>query len=293
MKLGSRTHLSLRSVLFATDFSPCSEAAMPYGIGMARRYDSTMYTVSVVSSELTYDIHVQPPDPFYRRHSAEKKMEKVSTSGVLQGIKHVELVEEGFDSVSRMLLDFVVGHDIDLIVLGMHGCGGIRKLVVGSVAEEIVNSAPCPVLTVGPHVPPKSTSELELQRILCATTLQPSSAKTLAYALALAADEHAHLILLHVLSADHPSQDREAEKDLAMKQVLQLIPPETSPSARLQPIVAIGAPAEHIPKVAEDVRADLIVIGPPGTFHPRISAHLPWALLHQVLSHARCPVLRV
>jgi nucleotide-binding universal stress UspA family protein len=115
----------------------------------------------------------------------------------------------------------------------------------------------------------------------------------LAYALALAADEHAHLILLHVLSADRPSQDREAEKDLAMKQVLQLLPPETSPSARVQPIVAIGAPAEHIPKVAEDVRADLIVIGPPGTLHPRISAHLPWALLHQVLSHARCPVLRV
>ena len=76
-----------------------------------------------------------------------------------------------------MLLDFIDKRHIDLIVLGMHGRGGIKKLVLGSVAEEIVNCAPCPVLTVGPHVPPKLTSELELQRILCATDLQPASLK--------------------------------------------------------------------------------------------------------------------
>jgi nucleotide-binding universal stress UspA family protein len=57
--------------------------------------------------------------------------------------------------------------------------------------------------------------------------------------------------------------------------------------------VEIGMPQERIPKAAEDLRADLIVMGPHHTFHPRISAHLPWAMLHQVLSRARCPVLRV
>ena len=58
--------VSLQNVLFATDFSSCSEAALPYGIGMCRRYGATLYTVSVVPSEITYD--VQPPDPFYLRH---------------------------------------------------------------------------------------------------------------------------------------------------------------------------------------------------------------------------------
>lgn len=70
MILGSQTRLSLRSVLFATDFSSRSEVAMPNSIGMSRRYDATLYTLSVVSSEITYD--VQPPDPFYLRHSASE-----------------------------------------------------------------------------------------------------------------------------------------------------------------------------------------------------------------------------
>ena len=43
---------------------------MPNSIGMSRRYDATLYTLSVVSSEITYD--VQPPDPFYLRHSASE-----------------------------------------------------------------------------------------------------------------------------------------------------------------------------------------------------------------------------
>lgn len=291
MMLGSRTHISLRSVLFATDFSSCSEAAMLYGIAMSRRYGATLYTVSVVSSEITYD--AQPPDPFYLRHSAEKKMAKLVSSGLFHGITHLEFVKAEFESVSSVLLDFIDKRHIDLIVLGMHGRGGIKKLVLGSVAEEIVNCAPCPVLTVGPHVPPKLTSELELQRILCATDLQPASAEVLSYALALAKDEHANLTLLHVLPTASPSEHREAQRDIAMKQLLQLLPPGTSPSVEVQPIVAIGAPDELIPKAAEDLRADLIVIGPHQTFHPRISAHLPWALLHRVLSRAQCPVLRV
>jgi nucleotide-binding universal stress UspA family protein len=184
---------------------------------------------------------------------------------------------------------------IDLIVLGMHGRGGIKKLVLGSVAEEIVNSAPCPVLTVGPQVTPKMISELKLKKILCATDLRPGSARVLSYAQALAKDENSHLTLVHVLNipADAPPERREAQKNIAMDQLLQLLLLETGPSVEAEPLVEIGAPQERIPKVAEDLNADLIVMGPHHTFHPRISAHLPWAMLHHVLSRARCPVLRV
>jgi nucleotide-binding universal stress UspA family protein len=283
--------VSFRNVLFATDFSSCSEAALPYGIGMCRRYDATLYTVSVVSAEITYD--VQPPHPFYLRHTAERKMAKLVTSGVFQGINHRELVKEEYDSVSKVLLELIDRLCIDLIVLGMHGCGGIKQLVLGSVAEEIVNSAPCPVLTVGPQVPPKLSSEFRLGRILCATDLQPGSARVLTYALSLAKDEFAQLTLLHILKISTPTEYREAQRDIAMKQLLQMLPPYTTSLVEGQSIVEFGTPEERIPKTAEDLGADLIVIGPHHTSHPRIAAHLPWAMLHQVLSHARCPVLRV
>jgi nucleotide-binding universal stress UspA family protein len=285
--------VSLQNVLFATDFSSSSEAALPYGIGLCRRYGATLHTVSVVSSEITYD--VQPPDPFYLRHTAEKNMAKLAASGVLEGIKHHELINEGFDPVSEALLGLIDRLLIDLVVLGLHGRSAIKKLVLGSVAEEIVNCAPCPVLTVGPQVPPKMMSGFKLEKILCATDLQPGSDRVLLYALALAADDNAHLTLLHVLKmpTDSPSEHREAQRDIAMKQLVQLLRPETSPSGELQSMVEFGLPQERIPKVAEDLRADLIVMGPHHTSHPRLSAHLPWAMLHQVLSHARCPVLRV
>jgi nucleotide-binding universal stress UspA family protein len=285
--------IPIRNVLFATDFSPCSEVALPYGIGMCRRYGATLYTVSVVSSEITYD--VQPPDPFHLRHTAEKKMAKIATSGVLEGIKHRELIKERFESVSKVLIGLVDSLQIDLIVLGMHGRSGIKKLVLGSVAEEIVNCAPCPVLAVGPEVPQNMISELKLEQILCATDSQPGLARVLLYARALAAGDHAHLTLPHVLQipTDSSPENREALRNVAMKQLVQMLPPETNSSLEAQCIVEIGAPQESIPKVAQDLHTDLIVMGPHHTLYPRISAHLPWAMLHQVLSHARCPVLRV
>jgi nucleotide-binding universal stress UspA family protein len=283
--------VSLRNILLGTDFSPCSETALTYAAGLSRRYDATLYTVSVVPEEITD--YVQPPDPFYFRHSAEKKMANLAGLELFRGIKHQELVKEG--SISEVLSDLIGRLEIDLIVLGTHGRGGIKNLVLGSVRERIIDSAYCPVLTVGPHVSSKLGPELKLRRILYATDLLPGSAKALAYSLWLAEREHAHLTLLHVLkmSTDVPLGAREAEKDTRMKRLVQLLPPETPFSVETEFIVEIGAPAEHILKVAEDQGADLIVMRPHCTSYARLSAHLPWVTPHQVLCHARCPVLTV
>jgi nucleotide-binding universal stress UspA family protein len=289
--LASRPQVAVRKILFATDFSSCSEIALRYSLGWCHHFDATLYTVTVVSSEIAY---VQPADPLYFRHSAENKMDELASSGLFQGVKHLELVKEGFGDVSEVLLDLIERLHIDLIVLGTHGRGGIKKLVLGSVAEDIVNRAPCAVLTIGPHVSPESVSETKLQRILCATDLRPGSENVLGYALWLANEEHARLALLHVLNipAGTSWKQTELDRDIAMKQLVLLRPPETSTSIGAECIVETGAPGQRILRVAEDHCVDLIVIGPHHTAHPRVSAHLPWAMLHQVLCHARCPVLR-
>ena len=283
--------VSLQNILFATDFSPCSETALVYGAGLSRHYDATLYTVSVVPEEITD--YVQPPDPFYFRHSAEKKMTNLAGLELLQGIKHRELVKEGF--VSEVLSELIDRLEIDLVVLGTHGRGGIKKLVLGSVAEEIVDSAPCPVLTVGPHVPPKSVPELKLGKILCATDLLHGSTRALTYALWLAEQEDARVTLLHVLKmpTDVPVENSQSQKEMALQRLVHLLPPETAASLETEFIVEIGSPGEHILKVAEGQNADLIVISPHHTSYARVSTHLPWIVPHQVLCHARCPVLTV
>jgi nucleotide-binding universal stress UspA family protein len=281
--------VSLRNILLATDFSPYSETALAYGAGLSRRYEATLYTVSVVPEEICD--YARPPDPFYFRHSAEKKMANLAGLDLLQGIKHREVVKEGF--ISEVLSELIDRLEIDLVVLGTHGRGGIKKLVLGSVAEEIVDSAPCPVLTVGPHVPRKSVAELKLARILYVTDLLHASTRAVTYALWLAEQEHAHLTVLHVLKmpADVALGYAQSEKEMALKRLVELLPPETTASVETEFMVEIGAPAEHILKVAEGQSADLIVMGPHHTPYARVSTHLPWVTPHQVLCHARCPVL--
>ena len=285
------TRISLQNILLATDFSSCSEIALSYALGMSRRYGATLHTVSVVPQEISDDVY--PPDPFYLRHSAENKMANLVKPDPFQGIKHHELVKEGF--ISEALSELIDRLEIDLIVLGTHGRGGIKKLVLGSVAEEIADCAYCPVLTVGPHTSSTLGPELKLRRILYATDLLPGSARALTYALWLVEHEQAHLTLLHVLKTPTrvPLGYPEAERDTAMKRLVQLLPPETTLSVETEFVVEDGAPAEHILKVAENQAADLIVMRPHRTSHPWVSAHLPWAAPHQVLCHARCPVLTV
>jgi len=214
---------------------------------------------------------------------------------LFQGIKHQEFIKEneGEGDVARVLSELMRHLQTDLVVLGTHGRGGMKKVLLGSVSEEIVYSALCPVLTIGPGVSQKRIPESTLRRILCATDLLPGSAKTLAYAHWLAQQENAHLIVLHVVEtpSDSRSEDREAVSEKAAKRLRQLVPLNGALSVDL--IVETGASAEQILNGAEGQCADLIVMGSHHTSHPRVAAHLPWIAAHQVLCHARCPVLTV
>ena len=281
--------ICFKNILFATDFSSRSEAALPYAVNLSRRFGSTLCTVTVVPEELS---DVQPPDPFYLLHSAKNKMASFARSELLEGLKHHELVQEGV--FSEVLSKSVGRLGIDLVVLGTHGYGGVAKLLLGSLAEEIVGSVPCPVLTIGPQVSTRLGPELKLRRILCATNLPPGSAKALAYAVWFAEHEHARLALLHVLKTPNDVQkEYPAERDIAIKRLAQLLPPETTSSVETKFIIEIGAPAKHILRVAEEQNADLIVMGPHHTSLARVSSRLPWVTPHQVLCHAHCPVLTV
>lgn len=285
------SNISLRNILFATDFSPSSEAALAYAVGLSRRYQSFLTIANVVPAEVC--VYAQPPDPFFFRHSAEARMARLMASNIFHGIKHQELIKEAEGDIPFVLSELMRSLAIDLVVLGTHGRSGVKKVLLGSVSEEIVYSAHCPVLTVGPDVSRKSMVELMFGRILCATNLLPGSANALAYSLWLAQQEHASLIVLHIpkMPSDRRSAPPEAESDSVLVRLEHLVPRDVGISVKF--IVEIGTPAERILYEAEHQGADLIVMGSHHTSHPRVAAHLPWVIDHQVLCHAGCPVLTV
>lgn len=284
-------NISLRNILFATDFSPCSEAALAYAAGLSRRYQSLLTIVNVVPAEVC--VYAQPPDPFFFRHAAEAKMARLVTSNIFDGIQHQELIKEEEGDIPLVLCELMRNLAIDLVVLGTHGRNGMKKVLLGSVSEQIVYSAHRPVLTVGPDGSRKSMGELMLRRILCATNLLPGSVNALSYSLWLAQHEHANLTVLHIVEipSDRRSALSETENDSVLKRLEQLVPRDVGISVEF--IVETGIQAELLLYEAERHGADLIVMASPHSSHPHVTAHLPWMIDHQVLCRARCPVLTV
>jgi nucleotide-binding universal stress UspA family protein len=134
----------VRNILFATDFSSYSEAALLYAIAVSRRYDGLLSIVSVVPAEICDN--AQPPDALYFRHSAEKKMAQLVASVMFQGVKHQEFIKEneGEGDVAQVLSELMRGLKTDLVVVGTHGRVGAKKFFLVRCRKRL--SIQCSVL---------------------------------------------------------------------------------------------------------------------------------------------------
>jgi nucleotide-binding universal stress UspA family protein len=179
-----------------------------------------------------------------------------------------------------------------MVVMGSHGRAGLRKIMLGSAAEQIFRRAPCPVLTVGPHAA-RSPVQFENWRcILFATDFSQGSLHALPYALSLAEENQATVVLLHVISMV-PVQEQDPVKDRAQKRLEALVPIDAAAWCNPECLVRFDFPTEGILQVAKERGADLIVMGVRKPAAPRLSAHMPWAVATEVVCRAHCPVLTV
>lgn len=300
------TDVSLKNILFATDFSAASEAALPYVAAMSLRYGGTVHVAHVLP-EINL-VRASAVDPvtlgsiYEDAHSrAQEKIQEVATR--LAGYPHRTHVRHG--KVSEVLSEIIHADEIDLLVTGTHGRTGLGKLFLGSVAEEILRTATCPVLTVGPKAPkphgvPKHRDNgdippisVEVGHILYATDFGLHSLIAAPYAFSLAREFRARLVLLHVIEEygehlhNHPGPIA-----AALRKLEQLQPEDAVLRHSPEPVVQFGSPADHILQTATERETDLIVLGA----RPRnvkVVTHLPWTTAHKVITNARCPVLTV
>lgn len=274
-----------KNILYATDFSPCSELALPYARFFAARYGSTVHLVHAVSPESAAG-ELDDPIREDKNQALLRKLEAVA-SGALPDIQHTQTVQQG--EVRAIVSELAAGLNIDLIVIGTRGRTGVKHLVLGSVAEEILHRAACPVLTVGPGVRKCGMASGRLATILYATDLTPAAQHSLHYALGLAYANQARLHLLHTVSTEAETNPELVEK--ARKQLRKLIP--QGAELAFEVFAECGSPEENILRAAEDTGVDLIVMGVTHTALPAARAHLPGAIAHKVVCRAPCPVLTV
>ncbi len=297
--------ISVKNVLFATDFSASSDAALPYATAICRRFGSTLHIAHVISDSsllLTNGgVDYVSMGTIYEDANTEAKEKLDELSDNFQGIPHRNYVRHG--QVWKSLAPIVEENEVDLIVLGTHGRTGLGKLLLGSVAEDILRHASCPVLTVGPKVsgraklPPLQNRrrdlaplELELRQIVFATDFAQSSRWVAQAAIALAEEFGSRLSLLHVIEEYGELGRRPGPIEDSIQRLRELIPPSAALQYAPETVLEFGDPAERILKVASERDADMIVIGARSSSNVS-STHLPWSSAHHVIAHAQCPVL--
>jgi len=278
----------IRSILIATDFSTISDRALKYALAIAKAGKSRLFVVHALPAAPppSSDFGMREFDS-HRREIADR-VRVLKNSGALKGVEYSVMLEHG--GVWEVLAKTVEQRKVDLIVLGTHGRGGLKKLILGSTAEEVFRVAPCPVLTVGAHVSDPVAGAL-FRHILVATDYSAGSLHALPYALSLAQTFQARVTLVHAvdpftitaLASKIQVQERERLK--------VLVPQDTSVAVEFQ--VQFGLPADVILNIAQRQKADLIVMGVHATEALTASTHLPGTVADRVVCCASCPVLTV
>jgi len=288
------TRIAINNLLYLTDFSQPSEAALPFAVSIAREYGAKVYAFHVlIPAVYTYTTPETAAAALEAQEDdAQANMQRVKAQ--LVGLAHETVVERN-TGVWLALEAAIQDYAIDLIVVGTHGRTGAQKLLMGSVAEEIFRRSHVPVLTIGPFEKHGAHRAARFRHVLFATDFSEDSLAAAAYALSMAQENEARLTLLHVLKEpeafDKSTEDRIAS---ASFQLREIVPPSAESWCRPDAVVRFGAAADGILALAKERDVDLIVLGVRGNRGvPGAATHLERATAHKVVAHAPCPVLTV
>lgn len=281
-----RKTITFDHVLFATDFSRQSQAALPFALSIARRYGSQMIAAHILVPPPLGTFPTVGIQELAAQALREAKESAKALDRDLVSVPHEELLRRGdiWDELSRIVKE----KNIDLIVVGTHGRAGVSKLLMGSVAERIFRQSECPVLTVGPNVSGEPRSVAEIHTILCPIDFSSASLAAFPYALSLAEESRARLYLTHVT----PSPVTDLEEVAIANRLKALVPAEAKLWCEPKAFVESGEAAERILDQAEELGVDLIVLGiRPVSTLAGTKTHLGTATAYKIVSRAVCPVL--
>jgi len=287
----ARTRTRFENILFATDFSRAAAQAIPFVKKLARHFQSKVVALNVKPPVVN---PMMQPATWPAISEAAKATDQRHREELLETFAgtNTEIVfEEG--NIQSQLGNVIEDYDTDLVIIGTRGRTGLSKVLLGSVAEEIFRTVPCPVLTVGPHSDP---GRANIREILFATDFASEAPAAAAYAVSLAQEFQARLTMLHVVPEPKPGElvSWSDVRDSSTQLLRKLVPDEAEAWCKPEYFVERGDASERILDLANLREVDLIVLGAqPERGVPGAATHLPIATAHKVVAHAKCPVLTV
>lgn len=291
-------------ILCPVDMSEISERALQYAAALARWYRSELTVLKVTPLLLPPALWLEypsapllePMDPA----AEEERVRAFIASAVGPSLAKV-IVREG--SITQEILQSAFDCAANLIVMGTHGRSGLEHVLLGSVTENTLRRAPCPVLTVTRSATePTDFSGATFRTVLCAVDFSRDSRPAVDVALSIAHAAGGRFVLVHALeqfaSEESPltahfnvSEFRRTLECDTRRRLEELIPPTARTSGDISIVVAHGKATREVLRVARAYEADLIVIG----IHGRNAADLAFfgSTTQHLLHRAHTPVLAV
>ncbi|HET9361778.1 MAG TPA: universal stress protein, partial [Vicinamibacterales bacterium] len=293
--------LTLRSILCAVDFSDQSRDALRWAVAIATQHRSRVTVFTAVDPLLAEAARARLYMDLAKTDTEPALREFVSStlSGSTGGPEVSFDVRVGH--ASELILE-AAAREVDLVVMGTHGLGGFRKLLLGSTTERVLRRARTSVLAVPPArvhaiVPGTDGPRLDVKCILAGTDFSEASAKAVRYAAAWAQHLGVPLVVSHVVTPIVvPSRWQPYAADMDEERVRSAEARCTSLAAtntvaiRCETVVSIGRPAESLAATAEERQAGMIVVGLMGE---EAGGARPGSIAYRVLCLAHVPVLVV
>lgn len=285
--LQTTTGIVVKNILFLTDFTKASEAALAYARGIARHYNANLFPAHACNPVILSE--GAPPN--LGAELEEHGREQLESVLRRSGLKGKALIAQ--NSLDNVFPRWVEENNIDLVVIGTHGRSGFKHFLMGSSAETIFRSAACPVLTVGPHVNYRPYQDFVVNDILFPTKLGAYSEIAAGYAFSLAQETHGKVTFMNVLPRDtsfYSAGDKDSASEI--KDNLQkLIPPDAPLWCAPGVVVRAGDPALEVVRYAQKERPDLVILGLPQK--KKFNSQFRTGVAYKIIAAAPCPVLTI
>jgi nucleotide-binding universal stress UspA family protein len=307
--------IAFRHILCPIDFSETSIRALTYATAVATWYEAQLEVLHVVPA-FAGDVTTPPssagsPPLSLPAVSPNEITDEIRRAMIATGVSSVNarpVVQEG--RAHEAIVSRAQEQPADLLVLGTHGRSGFTRLLLGSVTEKVLRTAPCPVLTVPPGASPITGAPPTLKRILCPVDFSPSARKALRYAIDLGRQTNGCLTVLYALEYAEPEESlelspfdpcyppsvesrrrRQQVTDHARERLHVLIAEEPTRGCEIDDVVVNDRAYKAILRQATDASADLIVMGAQGS--GGLELMLYGSNTQHVVRAATCPVMTV
>lgn len=290
--IGDRPELNLKTIVYATDFSLCSQNAGLYAARFASYFSATLLvTHAFVLSQAALEVEINQVLVSQQRKDLKSLL---SRKAALLATDSVEAIATLLDGDPKEVIPALADRNAPaMIVLGTHGGGWLERGIIGSIAEGILRCSRWPSLTVGPQVKPVSSQTFPFARILFATDFAVASTSAAIFAVTLAEVFGAKIDVLNVVRDDAiESPDRLFDVRNRFFSALDgLVPEQAKEFCDPRTYVAVGSAHDKILEHIRERSIDLLVLGIRKTSH--LSMEMRTSGAFRIIVDAACPVLTI